>query len=51
MKIVSAEERLKQQTGAKIAIFGQWGIGKTSLLKTLDESTICLDTDCTKVGR
>jgi hypothetical protein len=43
MKIISAEERLKQQTGAKLAIFGPWGIGKTSLLKTLDEPTICLD--------
>jgi hypothetical protein len=43
MKIISAEERLLQQTGAKIAIFGQWGIGKTSLLKTLDEPTLCLD--------
>jgi hypothetical protein len=43
MKIISAETRLKQQTGAKIAIFGQWGIGKTSLLKTSDEPTLCLD--------
>jgi hypothetical protein len=43
MKIISAEERLKQQTGTKLAIFGLWGIGKTSLLKTIDEPTICLD--------
>jgi hypothetical protein len=43
MKIISAEERLKQQTGTKLAIFGPWGIGKTSLLKTLDEPTLCLD--------
>jgi ABC-type phosphate/phosphonate transport system ATPase subunit len=43
MKIISAEERLKQQTGVKMAIFGSFGIGKTSLLKTLDELTICLD--------
>jgi hypothetical protein len=43
MKIISAEERLKQQTGVKMAIFGAFGIGKTSLLKTLDISTICLD--------
>ena len=28
MKIISAEERLKQQTGVKAAIFGQYGIGK-----------------------
>jgi hypothetical protein len=43
MKIISAEERLKQQTGVKMAIFGAFGIGKTSLLKTLDEPTLCLD--------
>jgi hypothetical protein len=43
MKIISAEERLKQQTGVKMAIFGPFGIGKTSLLKTLDEPTLCLD--------
>ncbi|GHT98556.1 hypothetical protein FACS1894126_4150 [Alphaproteobacteria bacterium] len=43
MKIISAEERLKQQTGVKMAIFGQYGVGKTSLLKTLEEPTICLD--------
>jgi hypothetical protein len=43
MKIISAEERLKQHTGTKLAIFGAWGIGKTSLLKTLDEPTLCLD--------
>ena len=43
MKIISAEERLKQQSGVKAAIFGGWGIGKTSLLNTLDETTLCLD--------
>ena len=43
MKIISADERLKQHTGVKLAIFGKYGIGKTSLLKTLDESTLCLD--------
>jgi hypothetical protein len=43
MKIISAEERLKQQMGVKMAIFGAFGIGKTSLLKTLDEPTLCLD--------
>jgi replication-associated recombination protein RarA len=31
MKIISAEERLKQQTGVKMAIFGPFGVGKTSL--------------------
>ena len=43
MKIISADERLKQQSGVKAAIFGVWGIGKTSLLKTLSEPTLCLD--------
>jgi hypothetical protein len=43
MKIISADERLKQQTGVKMAIFGPFGVGKTSLLKTLDEPTLCLD--------
>ncbi len=43
MKIISADERLKQHTGVKLAIFGRYGLGKTSLLKTLDEPTLCLD--------
>jgi hypothetical protein len=43
MKIISADERLKQQTGVKMSIFGAFGVGKTSLLKTLDEPTLCLD--------
>jgi hypothetical protein len=43
MKIISAEERLLQQTGVKMSIFGPYGVGKTSLLKTLDEPTLCLD--------
>ena len=43
MKIISADERLKQHTGVKLAIFGKYGIGKTSLLKTLNEPTLCLD--------
>lgn len=43
MKIISAQERLKQQTGVKMVIFGAYGVGKTSLLKTLDEPTLCLD--------
>lgn len=43
MKIISASERLKQQTGVKMAIFGSYGVGKTSLLKTLNEPTLCLD--------
>ena len=43
MRIISATDRLTRQTGVKMAIFGQFGIGKTSLLKTLDEPTLCLD--------
>lgn len=43
MKIISASERLQQQTGVKMVIFGQYGVGKTSLLKTLNEPTLCLD--------
>jgi hypothetical protein len=43
MQIISADERLKQQTGVKMSIFGSYGVGKTSLLKTLDEPTLCLD--------
>lgn len=43
MKIISADERLREQTGVKMAVFGKFGVGKTSLLKTLDEPTLCLD--------
>lgn len=43
MKIITASERLKEHTGVKLAIFGKFGIGKTSLLKTIDEPTLCLD--------
>lgn len=43
-KILNNNERLKTTTGIKVVIFGPYGIGKTSLLKTLDESTtLCLD--------
>ena len=43
MKIISADERLKLLTGVKMAVFGTYGIGKTTLLKTLSEPTLCLD--------
>lgn len=44
LKIISADERLKQVKGAKILIVGMPGIGKTSLLKTVDPaSTLFLD--------
>jgi hypothetical protein len=37
MKVISADERLAEQQGAKILILGPSGIGKTSLLKTLGD--------------
>jgi hypothetical protein len=44
MKIISADERLAEQRGAKVLIIGPTGVGKTSLLKTLDpERTLFVD--------
>jgi hypothetical protein len=46
MKIISADERLREQRGAKVLIVGPVGIGKTSLLRTLDPArTIFLDVE------
>jgi AAA domain len=43
-KIVTAEERLKERRGIKGVIFGKSGIGKTSLLWTLDAAkTLFID--------
>jgi hypothetical protein len=42
-KIITVDERLKEQTGVKMIIVGHYGIGKTSLLKTLDVPTLCID--------
>lgn len=43
LKIISAEERLKNHTGVKMVIFGPFGIGKTTLLNTLEQPTLCID--------
>ena len=44
MKIISADERLREQRGAKVLIVGPTGVGKTSLLRTLDpERTLFVD--------
>jgi ABC-type transport system involved in cytochrome bd biosynthesis fused ATPase/permease subunit len=40
MKMLSAAERLAEPRGAKIAILGPAGVGKTSLLRTLSEGAL-----------
>jgi hypothetical protein len=42
-KIITVDERLKEQTGVKMIVVGPYGIGKTTLLKTLDVPTLCID--------
>jgi len=39
MQIIKASERMKDKGGIKAALFGPSGIGKTTLLKTLDPKT------------
>lgn len=44
MKIITADERAAEKGGVKALILGPYGIGKTSLLRTLDEaSTLFVD--------
>jgi hypothetical protein len=40
MKIITADERLAERRGVKALIVGPAGVGKTSLLRTLDPSTV-----------
>jgi ABC-type polar amino acid transport system ATPase subunit len=42
-KIITVDERLKEQSGIKMIVVGPYGIGKTSLLKTLDKPMLCID--------
>ncbi len=42
MRIISATERLAEQSGAKILIVGPTGVGKTSLMKTLSDEMLTL---------
>jgi hypothetical protein len=39
MQIISPEERLAERHGVRALIIGEFGVGKTSLLRTIDPST------------
>ena len=40
MKIIGADERLAERRGVKALIVGLTGVGKTSLLRTLDPARV-----------
>jgi AAA domain-containing protein len=40
MKIIPADERMKEKSGAKILVVGQSGVGKTSLLRTMSPAML-----------
>src|ERR1700747_1526104 len=42
MKIITADERLKERSGAKILIVGPSGVGKTSLLRTMPPAMLAV---------
>jgi len=47
MKIITADARISERRGAKILIVGPTGVGKTSLLRTLDPAhTLLCDIEC-----
>jgi hypothetical protein len=43
MKITKMQDISSVDRSVKMVIFGSFGIGKTSFLKTLEEPTLCLD--------
>jgi AAA domain len=46
VKIISADERLAERRGAKVLVLGPTGVGKTSLLRTLDpDRTLFVDSE------